>query len=234
MSSAASSIERQPVEFVHTISEAGRLLPSSSRWNSIELEFSLFPRSSSAYDSVPSRFAKSVDYDLVITDIKYFKRFLYISVSVVLLILALILLLLFLPRKNKHHGPSKNLTLAVNQALTFFDAQKSGLYPKNSLVKFRGDSGLQDGNFGSTVHADLVGGFYDSGNNMKFSFPTAYTITLLSWTVIEYHQKYSEIGELDHVKDIIKWGTQYLLKTFIPPANATSDYTRLYSQARPS
>lgn len=126
--SSSASIERRPVEFVHTISEAGRLLPSASRWNSIELEFSLFPQSSSTYDSIPSRFAKSVDYDLVITDKKYFKRFLYISVSVVLLILALILLLHFLPRKNKHHGNSKNLTLAVNQALTFFDAQKCNIF----------------------------------------------------------------------------------------------------------
>ena len=33
-------------------------------------------------------------------------------------------------------------------------------------------------------------------NNIKFSFPTAYTVTLLSWTVIEYHEKYDDIGEL--------------------------------------
>lgn len=114
----------------------------------------------------------------------------------------------------------------------YFLFSAAGKYPKNSPVKFRGDSGLQDGNVGGSTHADLVGGFYDSGNNMKFSFPTAYTITLLSWTVIEYHEKYAEISELEHVKDIIKWGTDYLLKVFIPPSNASSN-TVLYSQARP-
>ena len=124
-------------------------------------------------------------------------------------------------------------TISIYIFLKFVFASAAGFYPKNSPVKFRGDSGLQDGSYGSTAHADLVGGFYDSGNNMKFSFPTAYTITLLSWSVIEYHQKYSDIDELDHVKDIIKWGTEYLLKVFIPPSNSTSD-TRLYSQARPS
>lgn len=77
-----------------------------------------------------------------------------------------------------------------------------------------------------------MGGFYDSGNNIKFSFSTAYTITLLSWTVIEYHQKYADIGELDHIMDIIKWGSDYLLKTFVPKTSATSD-TILYSQASP-
>lgn len=75
----------------------------------------------------------------------------------------------------------------------------------------------------------LVGGFYDSGNNMKFTFPTAYTVTLLSWSVIEYHPKYADMNELDHVKDIIRWGTDYLLKVFVAP-NATSNQTTIYSQ----
>lgn len=96
-------------------------------------------------------------------------------------------------------------------------------------MSFRGDSGLQDGN---SISHNLVGGFYDSGNNIKFSFPTAYTITLLSWTVIEYHQKYEGIGELEHVKNIIKWGSDYLLKLFSYPTNASSSSnTILYSQA---
>lgn len=104
----------------------------------------------------------------------------------------------------------------------------AGPYPKDSPVKFRGDSGLDDGNM-STAKSDLVGGFYDSGNNIKFSFPTAYTVTLLSWTVIEYHEKYAAIGELDHIKDVIRWGSHYLLKLFVP-SNVSSAV--LYSQVR--
>lgn len=92
------------------------------------------------------------------------------------------------------------------------------------MVKFRGDSGLEDGN------SSLVGGFYDSGNNIKFSFPTAYTITLLSWSVIEYHQKYEDIGELDHIKNIIKWGSDYLLKLFIPSNQTSPGSSTLFSQ----
>ncbi|KAF5444616.1 hypothetical protein F2P56_033736 [Juglans regia] len=214
--------------FVHAVSEAGRLLPSASRWNSIEIDFNIVPQSMNGYDSIPSRFSKSFDYDLTITDRKYFKRFIIISVSVAFVILALVLLIHFVPQKHTHHVSPKNLTLALSQALMFFDAQKSGHYPKNSPVKFRGDSGLLDGNSGNT-HVDLEGGFYDSGNNIKFSFTTAYTVTLLSWTVIEYHEKYADIGELEHVKDIIKWGSDYLLKLF-PPQNATSDAIILYSQ----
>ncbi|WCJ43414.1 glycosyl hydrolase 9A1 [Euphorbia peplus] len=225
-SSDSSGIDHSPGKYVHSISEAGRLLPSASQWNSIELDFCIVPKSNSNYDSLPSNFSKSYDYELVITDKKYFKRFLYISLSILFLVVAAVLLVHFLAHRNDNRGHSKNLTLALRQALTFFDAQKSGKYPSNSPVKFRGDSGLQDGN---SVPGGLVGGFYDSGNNIKFSFPTAYTITLLSWTVIEYHHKYADIGELDHVKDIIKWGTDYLLQLFVPP-NPDSAPAILYSQ----
>lgn len=105
----------------------------------------------------------------------------------------------------------------------------AGILPKNNLVNFRGDSGLQDGKT-STTNVDLVGGFYDSGNNVKFSFTTAYTTTFLSWTVIEYHEKYEVIGELDHIKDIIKWGSDYLLKAFVPQNTTSNHSTSIYSQ----
>lgn len=92
-------------------------------------------------------------------------------------------------------------------------------------MKYRGDSGLQDGNSAKT---NLSGGYYDSGNNIKFTFTTAYTMTLLSWTAMEYQSKYADIDELDHVRDIIRWGTDYLLKVIIP-SPAGSNLT-LYSQ----
>lgn len=44
-------------------------------------------------------------------------------------------------------------------------------------------------------------------------------MTMLSWSVIEYSAKYEAAGELNHVKDIIKWGTDYFLKSF----NSTAD-----------
>ncbi|PWA97325.1 Glycoside hydrolase, family 9 [Artemisia annua] len=217
--------------YVHSISHAGRLLPSSSRWNSIELDYNLFPKSRdlSSYASLPSRFSKSVDFKLTVMNKNHFKRFIYATFTLVLLIVILCILLYFMPNKQRHHGASKDLTLALKYALIFFDAQKSGVLPKDNMVKFRGDSGLEDGN------TSLVGGFYDSGNNIKFTFPTAYTVTLLSWSVIEYHQKYEDLGELDHIKDIIKWGSDYLLKLFIPSSQtgtgSTSNNTMIEDDA---
>ncbi|XP_039117541.1 endoglucanase 25-like isoform X2 [Dioscorea cayenensis subsp. rotundata] len=216
--------------FIHTVHGAGRLLPSGNRWNSIELDYNLLPTSSHNDDhftTTSSLYSKSFTFNLTITDKSHFKRFLYIFIALLLTIIFLVLLLSFLPHKHHDSLPSTNLPFTLKQALLFFDAQKSGQI-NNSLVKFRGDSGLQDGHY-RQINASLVGGFYDSGNNVKFSFPTAYTITLLSWTVIEYHEKYEAMNELEHVKDIIKWGTDYLLKLFVP-SNSTATPNLIYSQ----
>lgn len=113
----------------------------------------------------------------------------------------------------------------VQQWILFLAA---GHYPRNIPGKFRRDSGLQDGDLSKT---DFTGGFYDSGNNIKFTITTAYTVTLLSWTVVEYRSKYADIGELDHVRDIIRWGSDYLLKVFIPPSSTAGSNLTLYSQA---
>jgi hypothetical protein len=55
----------------------------------------------------------------------------------------------------------------------------------------------------------------------------AFSMTLLSWTVIEYSEKYKALGEYDHVRDIIKWGTDYLLLTFNSSATSVN---KMYSQ----
>lgn len=115
--------EKQPVTYVHTALETGRLL-ASSRGNSLAPEFNHSPKSSAAYESIPSQYPKSFDYNLVITDREHFHRFILVSVAIIFAITAVILLVHFLPQKNKHHGSSINLKLAVNQALTFYDAQK--------------------------------------------------------------------------------------------------------------
>lgn len=97
----------------------------------------------------------------------------------------------------------------------------AGRLPKHNNVSWRGNSCLQDGKGEGTSSAikDLIGGYYDAGDAIKFHFPKAFSITMLSWSVIEYSAKYQAAGELDHVKEIIKWGTDYFLKTF----NSTAD-----------
>ena len=64
---------------------------------------------------------------------------------------------------------------------------------------------------------DLVGGYYDAGDNVKFGLPMAFTITLLSWAVIEYGQQIAGAGEYIHALEAIKWGTDYFIKAHTHP-----------------
>ncbi|XP_044488325.1 endoglucanase 25-like [Mangifera indica] len=129
------------------------------------------------------------------------------------------------PHHHHAHGPPDNYTLALHKALMFFNAQKSGRLPKHNNVSWRGNSCLNDGkssSSSSSITKDLVGGYYDAGDAIKFHFPASFAMTMLSWSVIEYSAKYEAAGELNHVKDIIKWGADYFLKTFNHTADSIS------------
>ncbi|KAK0580760.1 hypothetical protein LWI29_005957 [Acer saccharum] len=113
------------------------------------------------------------------------------------LIITLIIVLVVMARRRHHHHhhrpppTSDNYTVALHQALTFFNAQRCG--------------------------------YYDARDATKFAFPASFSMTMLSWSVLEYSAKYEATGELDHIKDIIKWGTDYLLKTF----NSSAKYVHM-------
>src|SRR6266540_916982 len=85
----------------------------------------------------------------------------------------------------------------------------AGRLPKNNGIPWRRNSGLSDGKDAKDAKGGLVGGYYDAGDNIKFHFPMAFSMTLLSWSVIEYSAKYKAVGEYDHVRELIRWGTDY-------------------------
>ncbi|KAF3455197.1 hypothetical protein FNV43_RR05645 [Rhamnella rubrinervis] len=122
-----------------------------------------------------------------------------------------IILVNTLPKHKSRPPPPDNYTLALHKALLFFNAQKC----------------LEDGNDTTLNKNGLVGGYYDAGDNAKFHFPMAYTMTMLSWSVIEYSHKYESIGEYKHVRELIKWGTDYLLLTF---NSSSTKISQIYCQ----
>ncbi|XP_044484580.1 endoglucanase 1-like [Mangifera indica] len=96
---------------------------------------------------------------------------------------------------------------ALEKSILFFEGQRSGKLPSNQRLTWRGNSGLSDG---SSYHVDLVGGYYDAGDNVKFGLPLAFTTTLLSWSVIEFGSLMK--NQVDYAKTAIRWSTDYLLK----------------------
>lgn len=122
----SSKAMMQPERSVRAENEADRLLSST------RLNFNVASKSSTDYDSIPSPYSKSVEFKIVISNRTHFKWCSYITALLLLLIIALTLLLRFLPHKHNRHEASNNHTVAVNQALKFFDAQKCKKIPLNS------------------------------------------------------------------------------------------------------
>ncbi|KAL5155732.1 Endoglucanase 17 [Glycine soja] len=114
---------------------------------------------------------------------------------------------LLLPCHSHHHPHSAthNYRDALTKSIIFFEGQRSGKLPSNQRMSWRRDSGLSDG---SAMHVDLVGGYYDVGDNVKFGFPMAFTTTMLSWSVIEFG---------GNAREAIRWATYYLLKATAHP-----------------
>ncbi|GLT28315.1 hypothetical protein SLA2020_032570 [Shorea laevis] len=98
---------------------------------------------------------------------------------------------------------------ALSKSLLYFEAQRSGRLPYNQRITWRDHSGLTDG---LEQGVDLVGGYYDAGDHVKFGLPTAFTVTMLSWGVIEFGDPIADAGELEHAFEAIKWGTDYFIK----------------------
>ncbi|XP_052177295.1 endoglucanase 11 [Diospyros lotus] len=103
---------------------------------------------------------------------------------------------------------------ALSKSLLYFEAQRSGRLPHGQRVAWRGSSGLTDG---LEQGVDLVGGYYDAGDHVKFGLPMAFTVTMLSWAAIEYGEDISAAGELEHTLEAIKWGTDYFIKAHTRP-----------------
>ncbi|KAL7122841.1 hypothetical protein ACP275_01G069300 [Erythranthe tilingii] len=103
---------------------------------------------------------------------------------------------------------------ALTKSILFFEAQRSGYLPGSQRVQWRGNSGLNDGKLNGV---DLVGGYYDAGDNVKFGLPMAFTVTMLSWSILEYGKQMGASGELGHAIDAVKWGTDYLIKAHPEP-----------------
>ncbi|KAL4184967.1 hypothetical protein AMTRI_Chr10g228210 [Amborella trichopoda] len=103
---------------------------------------------------------------------------------------------------------------ALKKSLLYFEAQRSGRLPYNQRVTWRDHSGLTDG---LEQGVDLVGGYYDAGDHVKFGLPMAFTVTMLSWSVVEYRDEIKGAGQLAHAMEAIKWGTDYFIKAHTEP-----------------
>lgn len=114
---------------------------------------------------------------------------------------------------------------ALQKSLLFYEAQRSGDLPDNNRTPWRKDSALGDRGTltinGQPQTFDLSGGYYDAGDHVKFAFPLAGSLTLLSWGGVEYSHAYQTSGQWDELLATVRWGTDYLLKSHVSSGGKT-------------
>ncbi|XP_010444884.1 PREDICTED: endoglucanase 22-like [Camelina sativa] len=136
---------------------------------------------------------------------------------------AIVLLLVLVPTTISH-----NYSDALTKSILFFEGQRSGYLPSNQRLTWRRHSALKDG---ENLNADLVGGYYDAGDNIKFHFPMAFSITMLAWSANDFGS-YMSPADLRDNHVALRWGTDCLLKTvsqlpnriFVQVGEATPDH----------
>ena len=117
--------------------------------------------------------------------------------------------LLFLVIHHQINAAEYNYAEVLQKSMWFYEVQRSGALPVNNRVEWRGSSATSDG---SDAGHDLSGGWYDAGDNMKFNFPMASSVTLLAWGGLEYGAGYRKIGQWGWLLGNIKWATDYFIK----------------------
>jgi hypothetical protein len=112
-----------------------------------------------------------------------------------------------------------NFAEVLQKSLWFYDAQRSGKLPEDFRIRWRANSGLNDG---GDVGRDLTGGFYDAGDHVKFGLPMAFSLTMLAWGGVEYEDAYVETQQMKPLLDILKWGADYLMKCHVRNADGST------------
>lgn len=111
-------------------------------------------------------------------------------------------------------GAYYNYGEALQKAIIFYKAQRSGDLPDDYILPYRADTCLDDG---ADVGLDLTGGWFDAGDHVKFGMPMSYTASQLGWGVYEFRDAFEQAGLLDTILDEIKWALDYFIKCHPSP-----------------
>ncbi|RCI06304.1 hypothetical protein CU098_011691 [Rhizopus stolonifer] len=97
----------------------------------------------------------------------------------------------------------------MNVSLLFYEAQRSGKLPSDNRVDWRHDSGLSDG---SDNQVNLVGGYYDAGDYLKFSLPLAHSLISITWSASVWFDGYQKANQTQYLNSMLKWGLDWLMQ----------------------
>lgn len=63
---------------------------------------------------------------------------------------------------------------------------------------------------------DLIGGWHDAGDHVKFGLPGSYSASTIGWGYYDFRDAYEETGLQQHIEDELHWINDYFMKaTFL-------------------
>ncbi len=128
-----------------------------------------------------------------------------------------------------------NYAEALQKSIYFYDANKCGNKVDGGRLAYRGNCHVADEflplntemtNFSESFisthlsildpdgngYLDVAGGFHDAGDHVQFGLPQSYSTSTIEWAFYEFRDAFINIGEEEHMKEILRWGSDYYLK----------------------
>ena len=127
-----------------------------------------------------------------------------------------------MPVSSVTAASEQNYADALDKSLFFYEAQQAGPLPSWNRVEWKTDSTMTD---------EVLGGWYDAGDHVKFNLPMAYSASMLAWGMYQYPDGLEKTGlaktyqnnlefVLDYLADCDK-GTEAVYQV----GNGTMDHT---------
>ncbi|CAL8466081.1 g5617 [Coccomyxa elongata] len=122
-----------------------------------------------------------------------------------------------------------NYGQAAGKGLLFYPANAVGQLPADNPIPWRSDSLLYEKatKFG---FEDLTGGWMTGGiaGDLKMTMPTAFTVSMLAWGMLAFPGGYAKAGNIGAGLGNVRWGSDYLLKTFRPDTTTNKGHFIVY------
>lgn len=115
-----------------------------------------------------------------------------------------------------------NYAEALQKSLFFYECQQAGPLPEWNRVEWKTDSTMTD---------EILGGWYDAGDHVKFNLPMAYSASMLAWGLYQYPDGLEKCGEITNYVNNLEFVLDYLAdcdkgdKAAFQVGNGTIDHT---------
>ncbi|MDO4864785.1 MAG: glycoside hydrolase family 9 protein [Ruminococcus sp.] len=95
----------------------------------------------------------------------------------------------------------QNYADALDKSLFFYEVQQSGPLPEWNRVEWKSDSAMSD---------EVLGGWYDAGDHVKFNLPMAYSASMLAWGIYQYPDGVEKAGLTETYMNNLEFVLDYL------------------------